>query len=610
MAGVVDTIRDKRIALGLVVGWCALVLWSVARWHGRISKVHARGLNAALKSFLRKTRSQDTLMVPRGHLESRMDGSSALRTVVYRSQRRNLYKYLFEACFLKALSSVAFTGLLCMSLVWLLVDALYEKRISLGAMLEHIAASLRIFEATVPLLSVMLALYVQIRLARVRAVVTAVQALQDSLEEIGLVVGTSASRSYEKPEVQEALWSLFRMLNLFHVQVYRQILDRHSQLSSEELCRAGFLTPAELNQLEASADPNSTVIVWICQLLTLMVETQVLDIQIAGHLLKGVYRIRGMASQLLEEVSRTPTVSMLQLMRFMTDIVCILTPPALIFDYVSGRTIYDVVVPLARMKIPDTASASAESLLDQSRNSAYGIPTICSLVIAFFLQGSLAVIHETQHLFEMDIDSLDPTRILGETEKRILAFMNVTPPFKMQPVTLRSVAQDAKSVVSGMLSQSGSESMGEVGGAPSEISVGGSSYSRASSSVAGPEIYGKAQVLLGAKMLQHISADADKRTVELQRHALGAVASAAAAAAKDSATEVREKSKMGGEFELLEMLRNASRENARLREQLITALSTGGPPAQVVDAMSAGGSSAGSVRSGSDRSDYRRERRR
>jgi len=603
----VQHLRDKNLILGIAVGWCVLVLWSVARWHGRISKVHARGLNAAMHEFLKYKRSLDILMLPSGHLSKAniIQESSSIHKVVYRSRRRNLYRYLFEVCFLKAFSSVMFTGLVSLTLVWVLVDALYEKRFDLRVLLENVASCLRLFEVVMPLVALLLALYVQLRLARARSVVKAVQAVQDVIEELALVVGTYANRSYGKPEVKEVLWSLFRMLNLVHIQVYYKVLDRHSKLANKHICYAGFITAEELKILEASADQDSTAMLWTCQLLNLMVEMQALDIQVAGAVLKMIPTLRKKTSQLLQEITRTPSRPLLQLMQFLCDIVCLWTPPALVFDFVSGRTVYDVVVPLARMKIPENAAQWADHLLDKSRLATYLVPTVCSMVIAFFFQGSLTLVHETQHVFEIGIDSLNPASVLGDTERRILSFLNEGPPFHMPPITLRSAGQDAKSVVDKLLSQHGSETMSEVGGAPSEISVGASSRLSRASSCAAPDIYGKAQVVLGQQMLHQISADADLRTMELQRHALGAVAYAAAAAAKDSAAEVKERPKTG-ELELLEMLFNASRENARLREQLIGALGTGRSSAEAVDAASAAGSSAASM-SGSD---YEEERRR
>jgi len=333
------------------------------------------------------------------------------------------------------------SGCFSLGLAWSTVNGVHYEKVELSSVFRSMEACKILLEALLPLTSVLLALYVCLRLTRFSKVVTEVNAVAGALEEIAMVVGCSVKERAEDDEVVKAFWMIYRHLNLVHVLIYFEISLRFEHQGLADLEKTGFISEDEKSSLDMSVDPPGLVTFWIGHLIVELHNAQVFDAHLIDALMRSISDLRSATSNLMQEVKRTAPISFVQLIQITIDAICLLSSPVLLHKFLSGRsypmehvpvfgtsTLTSTTTTTTTTTTTETGVAAWAMMFQHNRISIYMMPFVGSMIVTLLYQGTFQVVKDTEDPFATGMDRLNPDFVLDTTEKKIGAFLRKTSP--------------------------------------------------------------------------------------------------------------------------------------------------------------------------------------
>lgn len=457
--------QDLEVLIVICLGWVALLVAAIYqqvirfRAHGGAAvppRTYSKFLSGprAFQEALGISKSMDTRKSKRSNktvISAVTQHSELQRTHDYK--RSSTYMHIFHATPSKIWKTVFSIGLLSLTMAWIVTNGLHDDWFRLEVTLFlHLEVAVKAYAVLMPLACCLLALHVHHQLARFSSLIDHIWQMQDSLEEIALVVGSTLGHQRHFGEVSDALCSLHRYLNLVHVLAYYQV-SSHFRFELDDVKRADVITQEEFVHLRTAVDGLGMALAWTSQIVTQLLDTKVMDASLAGLALGLVRRLRRATSALMQEVRRLPPLSLAQLLQLLVDVACLFTPPVLFFDFLAGPT-HDAYVTAqsqldgrrtggdgvrelfisgggaagaississltANPELASAAYSDAEVLLRKSRVHFYVWPMVASMLIATFLQATVAIVNDLDDPFGLGLDHLDPDHALCASELRI-----------------------------------------------------------------------------------------------------------------------------------------------------------------------------------------------
>eukprot|EP00746_Dinoflagellata_sp_MGD_P143672 gnl/MRDRNA2_/MRDRNA2_76470_c0_seq1.p1 gnl/MRDRNA2_/MRDRNA2_76470_c0~~gnl/MRDRNA2_/MRDRNA2_76470_c0_seq1.p1 ORF type:complete len:763 (+),score=111.29 gnl/MRDRNA2_/MRDRNA2_76470_c0_seq1:111-2291(+) len=322
----------------------------------------------------------------------------------YKSVRRVLYTHVRDTVLHSIWQFVFSLGLFAIMISWWIRFApiVYHRAPYSFFKPETVFTNLRACEQVhkiiLPLASFSLALYINQRLAWFYSVMNLVWTTQGRLHDIALLVGASMPQR-DDVEVSEALWMLYRHLNLIHFYTYSQVCTRFQYVQEDALVDQNLLLPEEAEDLRQIEGPpinkKNRVVFWVTHLIVQLISARNIQPYYAQALMDAISGLRNSTSTLSKEVLRTPPISFAQLLQLMVDGTNLLTPPALAFAFQS----------------------------DRDGLSVYIWPALGSMIIALFYQGGLRLITSLNTPFEGETDELNPDWALMATDRKLFGYL-------------------------------------------------------------------------------------------------------------------------------------------------------------------------------------------
>lgn len=260
-------------------------------------------------------------------------------------------------------------------------------------------ASFEIQKILLPLVSFLLALYINQKLSWFMNIINLAWSVQGKLNNIALELGTTL-RPHDSPGHMRIKFVFFRYLNLIHFLLYKAIAVGYESITLDDLSRCGLVVGQEQALLEASASPRNLVMIWLGSMIEQLAEEKQISDRSRVELKRMVIALRGDVDTMVKELTRMAPVSFAQLLQLMIDLLLILTPPAITHKLQTSR---DGV-------------------------SIYIWPAFGSMLTALFYQGGMRLISAMEYPFGLDLDDLRTQWALMSSELAIFSYLTAVPP--------------------------------------------------------------------------------------------------------------------------------------------------------------------------------------
>jgi hypothetical protein len=338
-------------------------------------------------------------------------------------KRAFLYMKLFKTTIWRGNRMILSSGALAVGLSWWIrnspkVAATYSnwKYLEPETVRINMAAAATFNEGIVPVCSFLLALYVVFHVFWLYRILDAAWHLQGRIYDLSLLLAALLSPYRQDYRVQDALWAVFRHLNVLHVLAYAEVSDLVSMQANDlqAIASGGLLTPNEVEELEPADNRSSVVVTWLSDMLNRLVEAQVVPQVFAGSSLDALSGLQGAISSFIAKAKRSSGAPFGIVMQVAADVMCVTTPAALCHIFSK----------------------------DDSAFPAYFWPGFGSMATAVFFQGSVKLAKALETPFEMHVDGLNPDHALALTERQVfgcLAGGEDGPPMPEVPRLLQAV---------------------------------------------------------------------------------------------------------------------------------------------------------------------------
>lgn len=336
------------------------------------------------------------------------------------SRRATMYRLLHKGALVKCLRFSMHCGAFAVALSWLnRASAPLAARLGSDAIFDqylvraNLKAAKQVQIILLPLASFILALYINMKLEWFNGIINLMWDLQGNLNDTSLLVATSVSPPNDRVAMA-VNYRMYRYLNVVHFLCYHNLATDYHADTIEDIFLCGLLTKEEKMLLHQSSNKKGSLLVWIGSSFRQLAQAGKISEQVHVELLSLLQKHRGFGEKLQKEMGRVVPISYAQLVQLMTDMLMLLTPPAL----------------------ADTLSAAKEGY------SLYLWPVLGSMLLACFYQGCMRLVTSLEYPLGSDLDDVRPDWLLMSSERTIWALLTEVIPEQLTHGPL--VTTDAK----------------------------------------------------------------------------------------------------------------------------------------------------------------------
>jgi predicted membrane chloride channel (bestrophin family) len=307
------------------------------------------------------------------------------------------------------------------------------KQQSIGeALLRFLNGVQSVQNSLMVLVSFLLAIYVEGRMAKHADITKSCWALRGQLINLTVVVGATVDNSCRENLVTK--YKLYRYLTMLHFMVYKGIVpDQMKQFTFDHWVAKGLLEPHEAQALKDTKLPLETIVGWAADLVTAQSKTDVtVDGYINTTMVKKVVQCRAAASSLVDTCSWLPPISQAQLLAVIVEFFIMITPMSFVIYAAEPILCYN------KWKESGAISGSCSTYIRvPGEMPRYSQPTLVwtmigSACLSLFFVGLLNMVRIVEDPFGDDLDDLNPDALLMKTEQQFQSFLLAMCPSLME----------------------------------------------------------------------------------------------------------------------------------------------------------------------------------
>jgi predicted membrane chloride channel (bestrophin family) len=306
----------------------------------------------------------------------------------YSSRNKELMSTVMRGVVGKTWKQAILNALIAGMLEWGLFYVKHCKKEYFPALELWFAGAMRVESAVLSVVSFLIAMYVEGRMAKHQDITKSCWALRGHLINLSVCLGSVIDND-EINTVNK--FRMYRYLTLAHVYFYKTICQQQMDVFDDEhWLSKNILEPQELEWLKQARLPAESILCWLTNAITTNPATnEEADGYTRTQLAKRLVLIRAGASALMDTCSWLPPVSWAQLISVMVELLVAVTPVALVMR-----------------RANETEASYVWGMLGAA----------CQ---ALFFQGLINMVVIVEDPFGDDLDDLNPDGLLVKTEQQI-----------------------------------------------------------------------------------------------------------------------------------------------------------------------------------------------
>jgi predicted membrane chloride channel (bestrophin family) len=310
----------------------------------------------------------------------------------YSSRNKELMSTVMRGVVGKTWKQAILNALIAGMLEWGLFYVKHCKKEYFPALELWFAGAMRVESAVLSVVSFLIAMYVEGRMAKHQDITKSCWALRGHLINLSVCLGSVIDND-EINTVNK--FRMYRYLTLAHVYFYKTICPQQMDVFDDEhWLSKNILEPQELEWLKQARLPAESILCWLTNAITTNPATnEEADGYTRTQLAKRLVLIRAGASALMDTCSWLPPVSWAQLISVMVELLVAVTPVALVMR-----------------RANETEASYVWGMLGAA----------CQ---ALFFQGLINMVVIVEDPFGDDLDDLNPDGLLVKTEQQIQSFL-------------------------------------------------------------------------------------------------------------------------------------------------------------------------------------------